>query len=322
MKVEKQVKYLVSGGLTLFALASAAPAHAVSFVSTYRPPGNITEVGTIDPANGKYTTYNSFGLQLTDIALSSTNQVYGVTYDQLYILPAAAPGSIIPGSGQQQIVGNLGFTGINGLAFDNKGDLYGLGGRSNNGGSQGIGTPGFYKISTSAPSGATLATLVNSLGAFAPTAFGDGISTNGDSSDLVFNPSTGEFLAVSGNNNAQLFSIDLNGTAKAIGNGTGFSFVSGLTLDGGVLRGYTTNKNQITIDIATGVGAFDKQVSGIVVLLDGSNASIGGAASTISATAVPEPSAMGGFAFLGVCFGARTLLKRKQRLIDDASDAE
>ncbi|WP_309744022.1 hypothetical protein, partial [Chamaesiphon sp. OTE_20_metabat_361] len=298
IEVKKQVKYLMCGGLTLFALAGAAPAHAVSFVNTFRPSGNTTEVGTVDPATGAYTRYSSSELQLTDIALNTTNQLYGVTYDQLYRLNA--------GTNTQAIVGDLGVTGINGLAFDNKNNLYGLGGRST---TNGIGNPGFYSISTSNG----VASLISNLGALAPTAFGNGNATNGDSSDLVFNPSTGEFLAVSGNNNAQLLSISLTGTTRTIGTGTGFNFVSGLTLDGGVLRGYTTNKNQITIDIATGVGAFDKQVSGIVVLLDGSNSSIGGAASTISATAVPEPSAMGGFAFLGVCFGARMLLKRKQR---------
>ncbi len=315
IKVQKQFKYLVCGGLTLFTLASAAPANSVSFVSTFLPPGLISDVGTIDPANGQYTNYNSFRLQLTDLALSPTNELFGVTYDQLYKLPAAAPGPILPGSGQQQIVGDLsGFTGINGLAFDNKGDLYGLGGRNSS-----VGNPGFYRIST--VDGA--ASLISNLGALAPTAFGNGNAANGDTSDLVFNPSTGKFLAVSGNTNAQLFSIDpLSGLTTTIGNGTGFNFVSGLTLEGGILRGYTTNREQIAIDIATGIGVSNQTVSGIRSLPGNPNPLIGGAASTISATAVPEPSSAGGFAFLGVCFTARYLLKRKQQLSDDADNAE
>jgi hypothetical protein len=330
IKVQKQFKYLVCGGLTLFTLASAAPANAVSFVSTFLPPGLISAVGTIDPTNGQYTNYNSFELQLTDLALSPTNELFGVTYDQLYRLPAAAPGQILPGSGQQIIVGNLGFTGINGLAFDGKGDLYALGGRNTNGDNSNPnqynnGNPGFYKISTSAPPGATLATLISNLGALAPTAFGDGTATNGDTSDLIFDPNRGKFLAVAGNKNAQLFSIDpLTGSTDIIGNGTGLDFVSGLTLDGGILRGYTTTKEQYTIDIATGKADLSSKVNinGIVILPGNPNPLIGGAASTIATTAVPEPSSAGGFAFLGVCFTARYLLKRKQQLSDDADNAE
>ena len=303
IKIEKQVKYLMCGGLTLFALAGAAPAHAASLVSTFRPSGLSTEVGTIDPATGAYTPFSSSGLQLTDIALDTSNQLYGVTYDQLYKLN--------PGINTQGIIGNLGVTGINGLAFDNNNNLFGLGGRST---ATGVGNPGFYSISTSTGT----ASLISNLGALAPTAFGNGAATNGDSSDLIFNPSTGRFFAVSGNTNAQLFSIGLDGSTTTIGTGTGFDFISGLTLDGGILRGYTTNKNQITIDPTTGVGAFDRQVSGIVLQLDGSNASIGGAASTLSVTAVPEPSSAPGFVFLGICFGARLLLKRKQQLHDDS----
>jgi hypothetical protein len=316
IKVQKQFKYLVCGGLTLFTLASAAPANAVSFVSTFLPPGLISDVGTIDPANGQYTNYNSFRLQLTDLALSPTNELFGVTYDQLYKLPAAVPGPILPGSGQQIFVGDLRVTGINGLAFDNKGDLYGLGGRNSS-----VGNPGFYSISTSTG----VASFISNLGGLAPTAFGNGNATNGDTSDLVFNPSTGKFLAVSGNNNAQLFSIDpLSGLATTIGNGTGLNFVSGLTLDGGILRGYTTTKEQYTIDIATGQADPNSKVSisGIRGLPLNSNPLIGGAASTIATTAVPEPSSAGGFAFLGVCFTARYLLKRKQQLSDDARNAQ
>jgi hypothetical protein len=306
IEVKKQFKYLMCGGLTLFALAGAAPAHAVSFVSTFRPPGATTEVGTVNPATGTYTSFSSSQLQLTDIALDTTNQLYGVTYSQLYKLN--------PGTETQAIVGNLGVTGINGLAFDNNNNLFALGGLPTNGTP---GTSGFYSISTSTG----VASLISNLGALAPTAFGNGAATNGDTSDLIFNPSTGRFFAVSGNTNAQLFSIGLDGSTTTIGTGTGFNFISGLTLDGGVLRGYTTNKNQITIDPITGVGAFDRQVNGIVVQLDGSNSSIGGATSTLVAQEVPEPSSAAGFAFLGVCFGARLLLKRKQKLSDD-SDTE
>lgn len=311
IQLQKKLKYLVCGGVTLVALASATPAGAVSFVSTYRPAGNTTEVGIVDPATGIYSPKGTFELQLTDIAVNQSGRLFGVTNSQLYALPTGLASNVsltsyIPLSGGLE----LGITGMNGLAFDNNNNLFGLAGRS---ASSGVGSPGFYSINTSTG----IASLISSLPTLAPSAFGNGTATLGDTSDLVYNPATGKFLAVSGNSNAQLFSIDpTTGATTTIGS-TGFGFVSGLTLEGGVLRGYTTNKNQIAINIATGVGTFDKSVTGIIPQLDGSNSTIGGAASTITATAVPEPSFLPGFVFLGTCLGARFAMKRKQQPIDE-----
>ncbi len=47
---------------------------------------NFQQNITVDPATGAYTTYGTYGLQLTDIAVNNANTVFGVTYDQLYTL--------------------------------------------------------------------------------------------------------------------------------------------------------------------------------------------------------------------------------------------
>jgi hypothetical protein len=296
IKLQQTIGSAICAGVTSIALTSAIPAQAASFVSTFRPPGNTTDVGSIDPTTGAFNPFSTSSLQLTDIALNTTNQLFGVTYDQLYQLN--------PGTNNQQIVGNLGVTGMNGLAFDNNNNLYGIAGRSSS--QNGAGDPGFYRINTA--TGA--ATLLNNLsscapGAFncAPTAFSfvNGVSV-GDTSDIVFDPNTNQFLAVSGNNNSILFSISLSGTATKIGD-VGFGYVAGLAIEGGSLFGYTTDRRQIKIDRTTGIGIFDKNLTGTTLLIGGAT----------SSTQVPEPSSAAGYVFLGVCLGTRLLTKRKQQ---------
>jgi hypothetical protein len=319
IELQKNLKYLVCGGVSILALAGATPVQATSFVSTFRPPGTSTEVGTINPATGVYTTYSTITtspLQLTDIAATSADQVYGTTYDQLYKINA--------GNNTSTFVGNLGVTGMNGLAFDNNNNLFGIAGCNRNAGSAqscpgSDGSPGFYKISTTSG----IASLISNLGSLAPTAFGfAGTTSTGDTSDLVFSPTTGKFLAVSGNANPTLFSIDPStGATSTLGSvtsgGNPVGFISGLTFDGGILRGYTTNKQQIVINPTNGIVSSILPISGINTLPDGSNFLVGGAASTAAATAVPEPSFLPGFVFLGTCLGARFAMKRKKQPIDE-----
>jgi hypothetical protein len=318
--LQKSIKYLVGGAVALFAIADTNPALAVSFVSTFRPPGNITDVYQIDPTTGSTTFLSSSSLQLTDLAVNNSGQLFGTTYEQLYI--------INPGIETQSVVGNLTLggkiiTGFNGLAFDNKNNLFGLAGAPLDKDLSGnLPGRGFYKIDTT--NGAV--TLIAGLGALTPTTFGNGIPTLADSSDLVFDASTGKFFAVSGNTNAQLFSIDPDsGATTAIGTGTGFNLLTGLTIEGGVLRGYAANKDQIAIDTTTGLGTFERNYSvSIPILIDPVtkttfNASFGGAASSpsaLAATAVPEPSFVPGLLVVGGCLGARFVMKRKQRPLD------
>ena len=312
MKLEKKIKYLLCGSVTFLAITGATSAHAASFVSTYRPTALIagggstpstTEVGTLtpsaaDPSKVVYTPSIVTGLQITDIALSATNQLYALTFDQLYVLTPGSNDTSNVRSLRNSATGALidGFvSGLNGLGFDNNNNLYA------------IGKGGFYQIDP--VTGAT--TLKNPLAGFAPTAF----TLGGDASDIVFdsspasasNPGGGKFLATSGNNNSVLFSIAADGTPSKIGD-IGFAKVAGLTFEGGILLGYTADRQQIRIDLASGVGTLDKDIIGTTF-------NFGGAAST-AATSVPEPSFAPGFIVLGTCFGARVLLKRKQKPLD------
>jgi hypothetical protein len=297
------IKFSICVGATSIALAGAMPARAVSFVNTYsdlQPSSN--NVGPINTTNGSFTPANTYSLDLNDIAVSSTNTLYGITDDQLYTLN---PGNT------QTIKGNIVLdalngpilTGMIGLAFDNTDKLYAIAGCNATKGCSdvagGKGNPGFYSINTSNG----VATLINSLGSYTPTAF----SLGGDAGDIVFDPSNNKFLGVSGNANSTLFSLDLNGNITSIGN-TGFANISGLAVESGILYGYTTTGQQIVINPLTGQGSNAIGLSGTKML-------IGGAASLatekITTKQVPEPSFGPGLLAVGAFLGGRYWLKRK-----------
>ena len=325
VKLDKTIKYLMYGGITLSAVTAAIPARAVSFISTFRPPGNTTEVRQIDPSTGISTPFSLSSLQLTDIALNTANELFGVTYDQLYKLN--------PGTETQEIKGNLGVTGMTGLGFDNQNNLFGIAGRSRtpNADGQIVGDLGFYSINTLNGIATSIPLSGSGLADFSPTAFsfvnypnGDPIKdangnkiSLGDAGDIVFNPYTNEFITAAANlndpNNSTLFSISATGKVTKLGEIGGSGRVSGLTFEGGNLRGYTTDRQQFSIDLAT-LGTSAQAVTGISLVDVNSVATlrlVGGAAST--PTSVPEPSSTSGFVVLGVCLGARFVMKRKKQ---------
>ncbi len=308
------------GSITLLALTEAIPARAVSFISTFRPPGNTTEVRQVDSSTGISTPYSLSSLQLTDIALSTTNDLFGVTYDQLYKLN--------PGTDTQEIKGNLGVTGMTGLGFDNKNNLFGIAGKSRTPNADGkfVGDLGFYSINTLNGIATSIPLSGSGVADFNPTAFsffedanGNKISL-GDAGDIVFNPYTNEFLTTSATpndpNNSSLFSISATGKVTLLGN-INSGRVSGLTFEGGNLIGYTTNQQQIGINLVT-LATSIQPVTGITMVdVNGvpTLRLVGGAASTPT-TPVPEPSSTSGFIVLGVCLGTRFLMKRKQQQIE------
>jgi PEP-CTERM motif len=168
---------------------------------------------------------------------------------------------------------------INALGFSSKNVLYGAG------------DSGFYTINTS--TGA--ASLVANISGF------------NSSGDLVFDPVNNRFLGTSGFFNSTsdtLFSISLNGTATAIGS-IGFSDVYGLFFENGTLFGYTANREQITIDLTTGAGTFNKNVTGGIGFIWGA-ASL---PSTEEPKSIPEPSSTLGLLAFGA-FGAGSLVNR------------
>jgi hypothetical protein len=325
--LHQKLKYSICvSGATLLALAMAAPAQAVSFVSTFRPTaiGPVrpvtTEVGSVDAA-GNYTTRFVSELQLTDIALSATDELFGITYNQLYRLPYSNTNT--PAFNNQIIVGNVydGNTAadqdrfaLTGLGFDDRNNLYAIGGISSNGA---VGsTNGFFQLNTTTGR----ATLISTLDGLTPSAF----TLGGDAGDIVFNPDPvsasnpdgGRFFATTRNSNSVLFSIGLDGSTRVIGN-TGKDKIAGLTFENGNLFGYTTDRSRVRLDLLTGAAdptIVSLQSSVLNPPFPGEALNIGGAAST--ATAVPEPSSAAGFVFLGVCFGVHKIMKRKQKLED------
>jgi hypothetical protein len=312
----------IASAVSAIAIAGAAPAQAATFVSTFRPPGTSTEIGTVDPITGAYTTYGTYrnNLQLTDIAVNNAGTVYGSTYNQLYILDKTVPGPSIdaaPGANFTISSNSLPQAfGFNGLAFDNKNNLYGLAGVNPNAATPSTGIPGFYKIDANPGATFGAAQLIGGgLGSLAPTAYGLG----GDTSDLAYNPNNNTFFAVTGNINSRLFTIDpTNGATQLIGDikiaGISVPLIAGLTYEGGILRGYTALKQQIVINTANGNASLSTfNLTGTLTGIPttgGNNLLIGGAASTpVPSTAVPEP-----FTIVGTMIGVASAWKMRKRL--------
>ena len=259
---------VATAGAAFLALMSGGVAQATSILST-----SNGQVGTIDTATGDFTPFINSGPGFTDLALSTDSDLFGVTFTNLY--------SIDQNQGVSSMIGGLGVNNINALGFSGDNQLYAAGTLGD-----------FYTIDTSSGN----ASLVASIPGF----FSSG--------DLVFNPESNQFLATSRSGNTDtLFSIALDGTATQVGN-IGFRDVFGLFFEGGTLFGYTANRQQITIDLTTGVGTFNQNVTG-------SGGQIFGAASLPStgpSTSVPEPTSLLSLLAVGVV-GTASTLKRRQK---------
>ncbi len=219
------------------------------------------QVGEVNQSTGNFAQVAS-GIVYTDIALSQTGDLFGIDFQTLYKIDTQL--------GTGYLVGSLGAS-LNGLGFTNSNDLYGTGGS------------GFYKVNAQTGQ----ASLVSTISGF------------NSSGDIVYDPTTNRFLATSVGDS--LWSIKTDGTASKIGN-IGFVDVYGLAFDdNGTLFGYTANRQQIAIDINTGVGIFKQNVVG-------TNGEIWGSASSPSTGSAPKSvpefsSALGLLAF-GLVGGA------------------
>ncbi|MFB2839780.1 PEP-CTERM sorting domain-containing protein [Floridanema evergladense] len=253
---------------TAVVFGSSNIAEAASFyVST-----SAGQLGTVDQSTGVFTQIGSgTSPAFTDIALSNEENLFGVTDTNLY--------SINKNSGVSSNIGSLGFF-MNGLGFNTSNELYGTG------------DSGFYKINLA--TGA--ASLVANIAGF------------NSSGDLVYDRQANRFLATSSEQGSDsLWSIDLNGTATKIGN-IGFLEVYGLAFDDeGSLFGYTSDRQQIAIDLTTGTGTLKQNVTGL-------NSLIWGAASLPSSsprTSVPEPTSL--VSLLGIAGLVAASLKQRQK---------
>jgi hypothetical protein len=207
-------------GVASMAFGTGVKVDAATFyVST-----NDGKVGTVNHTTGVFSQVSS-GPTFTDIALSNSEELFGITFNQLYRINTT--------TGISSFIGNLGTSSMNGLGFTTSNALYGTGGS------------GFYSINTL--TGA--ASLVSNIAGFS------------SSGDIVYDPVNNRFLATSVGDS--FWSIALDGTASQIGN-IGFAFVYGLAFDDdGILYGYTGNRQQIIINTATGVGTLNQNVTGL-----------------------------------------------------------
>jgi Bacterial pre-peptidase C-terminal domain len=200
-------------------------AFASRLLSTTAP-----EIGSVDPTTGAFLPLANTSTAYTDIASSQNGDLFGVSSNSLY--------QVDPSTGNSSLVGGLGTSvSMNALAFTPANQLFAAGGS------------GLYAINLSTGKASLVANI-------------PGFSSSGD---LLYDNATGRFFATSDNGSAKdsLYSIGLNGDGRLIGD-IGFYNVWGLALNEGVLYGYTSNRLQITIDPATGVGTFDKAITGTV----------------------------------------------------------
>jgi len=206
------------------------------------------QVGTVDQL-GRFAQIATSNLDFSDIALSNSGQLFGITFGNLY--------KIEPNLGSVSLVGNFGlgsFVNLNALEFANN-TLY---------------AADFSKLYTiDISTGA--ATLVANLG-----------SDFDSSGDLVFDATNNRFLATSLDTTSDsLFSVSLTGQATKIGD-IGFTDVFGLSFENGNFIGFTEDRKRITINSTTGAGTLDRNLTGV-------SGSIGGASSILSATPTPTP---------------------------------
>jgi hypothetical protein len=190
---------------------------------------SASEIGSIDPTTGIFSPFANTSTSYNDIAFAPNGDLFGVSFNSLY--------KVDPATGTSSRVGSLGTsTKMESLAFTSSGNLYAAGNSE------------FYLINT--------ATGAASLVANIP-----GFDSSGD---LLYDDVSGRFLATSDAPfpiKDSLYSIGLNGDATVIGN-VGFDSVWGLAIANGTLYGYTSNRLQIIINPTTGVGTFDRVVTG------------------------------------------------------------
>jgi Domain of unknown function (DUF4114) len=238
---------------------------ATSIVSPYTAnllDGNTNSlVGTIGQSGTYFSLASGGTLKLTDIALSPDSQFYGIG-------PSATPAATdllyridpsLDRSQQVKLVGEIKdaqgtslSSSIQALEFAADNKLYGLGYAAEG--------AKLYQIDFNTNVATTIATL--------PQAFLIG-------GDLVYDTANHRFLATSldatNTSSDALWQIPFANPTGATKIGmTSFTDVYGLTIESGQLFGYTariapdaTGSTRIKLDLTTGKGTFDQEVTGI-----------------------------------------------------------
>lgn len=202
--------------LAFFTLAASAAARADSFIFAGDSSGYLWHV---DPATGAASRVGLMSYVMTDIAMSPTGELYGINFYGFF--------RIDPTTGAVTLLGRLGVSHANGLAFGPGGVLY----LSTYAGSQ-VGELRTVNLLT----GAT--TLVGPIG----------YSSAGD---LAFSPNGALYMT---DEHSLLIEVDpRTGAGHAVGS-VGFSDIYGLAWLGNRLYGLNPSGQLFWINTATGAG--------------------------------------------------------------------
>jgi hypothetical protein len=172
---------------------------------------------SIESTTGTSTLIGAMGTTMTDLALSTSGQLYGITFSNLY--------SINSSTGASTLIGAHGVGGGNALAFNSSDVLYVSG-------------------------GSTLATL--NLGTGASTFIGSTGQTS--SGDLAFDLGGTLYATVVGADGDDLVTLNTGTAASTTVGSTGFVSVFGLAFDANSLIGLTASGRTLSISTTTGAG--------------------------------------------------------------------
>jgi hypothetical protein len=222
----KKLSISLIGGV-MVALGTSTAAQAATFVST-----NDGKIGKIDPTTGAFTQVASGNVAFTDIAISDSGKLYGINFSELF--------EVDLNTGTYSSIGFFGGAidgDMNALTFGANNTLYGAKGDR------------IYSFNLQ-------------TGAATPMLPTPGFSSSGD---LVFDAANNRLLATSKggmNGSDRLYSIDLTNSTYLVLGDLGFKDVFGLTFENGNLMGYTSDRQQISIDSTTGKGTLLRDVTG------------------------------------------------------------
>ena len=225
--IAKKLSISLIGG-AMVAFGTSVAAEAATFVST-----NDGKIGKID-ATGAFTQVASGNVAFTDIAISDSGKLFGINLSELF--------QVDLNTGTYSSIGFFGGAidgDMNALTFGANNTLYGA-------------------------KGGTIYSFNLETGAATPIIRTTGFDSSGD---LVFDAANNRLLGTSrgrGNGSDRLFSIDITTSSYYVvgDSDIGFKDVFGLTVENGNLMGYTSDRQQISINTTTGKGTFLRDVTG------------------------------------------------------------